>query len=418
MGLGLIFTFCFGKGGTLIEPVPPTREAATIETLKKKIVAVGKLPFKREVPVRYVDKAQLTHSIALSWTAGYPEALSEKEARLIRLMGFVKNGADIKVRDIRKRILLDNAGGFYNEKTHQLYVLSNYREVDYINSMILIHELRHALQDQYFDLTSLLHAHTDSDFDDRKLAVVAALEGDATFLMVRCGNLDANILTATPSADALMSFLPVAKPSLLYGEPEVLKYQLLMPYIEGLRFVDAVFRKKKWNGVNGILHHPPSSTEQILHPGKYFSGEEPIKVMIQYRPEGYNLYHSGVLGEYYLGVLLKSPGDYSEKAYAQGWGGDTFHIFQKADSYVLVWESVWDKDIFCSHFYSDFTRFIEGQFKVNFKTGQVKGITFIAGKVSDREDYFFLAKSTNKIFFARSDNRDQMNALIYGGNYD
>ncbi|UCH96877.1 MAG: hypothetical protein JSV88_08510, partial [Candidatus Aminicenantes bacterium] len=82
------------------------------------------------------------------------------------------------------------------------------------------------------------------------------------------------------------------------------------------------------------------------------------------------------------------------------------------------WESLWDNEDYCSHFYSDFKRFIDRRFNVNFKKGSVKGIHFIAGRSGAREDYFFLMKLKNKIFYARSDKRDQMNALIYGGNYD
>jgi hypothetical protein len=389
-----------------------------IDALKEKVAALGKLAFKSDVPINYVNKVRLKKYITAFFEKEYPGQLSGKENEFIRLMGFASNDANIDVRNIRKRIFLDNTGGLYNEETDELLVLVQYRELNYLNSMVVVHELRHALQDQHFNLAGILGSRSFSDFDDRKLAILAALEGDATFLMVRYSGLDADILASSPSSDALMSFLPTAKPSLLYGEPEIIRNQLLMPYIHGLRFVSAVFKKKKWKGVNRILHLPPASTEQILHPEKYFKREAPVEVLIQYKPGGYQLFHSGVIGEYYLKVLVKSEEDYTYKDYAQGWGGDTFRIYKNAGSYFLLWESVWDKDIYCSNFFSDFKRFIEKRFDVNLKKGNVKGIGFIAGKSSAGEDYFFLVKLKDKIFYARSDNRDQMNALIYGGNYD
>jgi hypothetical protein len=412
----LLFTVCFGVFGGF--GFAQSKEKGDIEALKKKVAAIGKLAFKRDVPITYVNKVRLKKYIAALFEKEFPKQLSEKENEFIRLMGFAGNDANIDVRKIRKRIFLDNTGGLYNEDTDELLVLVQYREVNYINSMVLVHELRHALQDQYFNLASLLDSRSASDFDDRRLAVLAALEGDATFLMVQYSGLDADILASSPTADALMSFLPTAKPSLLYREPEVIKYQLLMPYINGLRFVSAVFKKKKWKGVNRILNLPPASTEQILHPEKYFKREAPVEVLIQYKPREYQLLHSGVIGEYYLNVLLESKDDYTYKDYALGWGGDTFLIYKNAGSYFLLWESVWDKDIYCSNFYSDFKRFIEKRFDVNLKKGNVKGTDFIAGQSGTGEDYFFLMKLKNKIFYARSDNRDQMNALIYGGNYD
>jgi hypothetical protein len=389
-----------------------------IDALKEKVAAVGKLAFKHDVSINYLNKTRLKKYISAFFEKEYPEQLSGKESEFIRLMGFTSNDANIDVRNIRKRLFVENTGGLYNEETDELMVLVQYRELNYINSMVLVHELRHALQDQYYNLDRILDSRSFSDFDDRRLAVLAALEGDATFLMVQYSGLDADILASSPTSDALMSFLPTAKPTLLYREPEIIKNQLLMPYIYGLRFVSAVFKKKKWKGVNRIFHLPPASTEQIIHPEKYFKREAPMEVIIQYQPRGYQLFHSGVIGEYYLKVLVKSEEDYTYKDYAVGWGGDTFHIYKNDASYFLLWESVWDEDIYCSNFFSDFKRFIENRFDVNFKKGNVKGIDFIAGKSGDGEDYFFLMKLKDKIFYARSDNRDQMNALIYGGNYD
>jgi len=248
----------------LVFPYSQTH-AQTIEDLKKKIAAEGKLEFKQDVPVRYLNKKQLKKYIETLFEKEYPVELAEKEAVFIRLIGFVNKKID--VRKTRKRILLDNLGGLYNEKTGELLALDTYRHIDFINSMILIHELRHALQDYYFDLPTLLVSY--SDFDDRRLAALAAVEGDATFLMVRCSDLDAETLTSTYESGALISFSPIANSTLLYKEPAIIKHQLMMPYIKGLRFVSAVFKKKKWKGVNRILEHPPGSMEQVLHPEKY-----------------------------------------------------------------------------------------------------------------------------------------------------
>ena len=412
----LMFTVFFGRFGDFA--LAQQEKKSAIDILKEKIAAVGKLAFKQEVHINYVDKPRLKKYISTLFEKEYPKSLSEKENQFIRLMGFADKNANIDARDIRKRILLDNIGGLYNEDTDELLVLVQYRDVNYINSMLLVHELRHALQDQHFKMANLLDSRSASDFDDRRLAALAAIEGDATFLMVEVSGMDADILASSTTADALMSFLPTAKPTLLYKEPEIIKAQLLMPYIYGLRFVSAVFKKKKWKGVNRILNHPPASTEQVLHPEKYFKREAPRQVSIRYTPPGYRMVHSGVIGEYYLHILVKPKGDYIYRDYALGWGGDTFHIYKNSSSYFLLWKSVWDKEAYCSDFYSDFKRFIEKRFDVNFKKGNVKDTDFIAGVSASKEDYFFLMKLKDKMFYARSDNRDQMNALIYGGNYD
>ncbi|NIM10869.1 MAG: hypothetical protein GTO45_02665 [Candidatus Aminicenantes bacterium] len=395
-----------------------------IESLKKQITVLGMLPFKQDIPIHYMSKTRLQEYLAVRFDADYPDKLSEKEGEFIWLMGFVERKID--VRRVRKQILLNNVGAWYNSKTKELLALYEYRDIDFIHAMVLTHELRHSILDQHFDLSALAGGH--SDFDDRKLGVLAAIKGDTTFLMVQYSDMNADILLSSPDGDALFSYAPIIKPSLLYRKPIVLKYQLLMPYVEGLRFVNAVFKKKKWKGVNEILHDPPESTEQILHPDKYFKREKPVKVTIRYKPEGHELFHSGVIGEYYLKVLLKPKNSLFLRDYANGWGGDTFHIYKKpknkqdaSNSYFLAWESIWDRDKkvnYCSHFHTDFKRFIERRFNVNFKKGKVKGVNFIAGQSQSGEGYFFLVRLGYKVFYARSNNRKQMNTFIYGGHYD
>ncbi len=395
-----------------------------IESLKKHITVVGQLPFKEDIPVRYLGKTSLQKYIARRFDKDYPEELSRKEAEFIRLMGFVDR--EVNVRRLRKRILINNAGVWYNQESKELLALHEYQDFDFVHGMVLAHQLRRALLDQHFDLTAL--AGGRSDFDDRKLAVLTAIKGDATFIMVLFSDMNADILLSSPDGDALFSYAPIIKPTLLYRKPLVFKYQLLMPYLEGLRFVNAVFKKKKWKGVNEILNDPPESTEQILHPDKYFNKEKPVSVTISYNPEGYKLFHSGVIGEYYLNVLLKPEKSLFLEDYANGWGGDTFHIYKKpgtkdetSGSYFLAWKSVWDRDKkvnYCSHFHTDFKRFIERRFHVNFKKGKVKGINFIAGLSQSGEGYFFLARLGYTVFYARSNNRKQMNTFIYGGHYD
>ena len=63
--------------------------------------------------------------------------------------------------------------------SERLYVVSEERKLTPMNQLVLSHELRHALQDQY------MHASTTSgrrvsDYDDRQLAFLSLLEGDAT----------------------------------------------------------------------------------------------------------------------------------------------------------------------------------------------------------------------------------------------
>lgn len=389
-----------------------------IERLKQKITATGKLAFKRDVPLQFMDKSRLKNHLAQDFDRRYSHLLASKEAMFLQLMGFVNRKVDVK--EIRKRIHLSSVAGMYHREKGEILALHHFRGTDYFHAMVLIHELRHALQDQHFNLHSQHLKPGLSDFDDRRLAVLAAIEGDATLLMVLCSDMNPEVLTASQDADALFSLSPVAKSSVLIKEPAIFRHHLHMPYLYGLRFVTAILKKKKWKRVNRILKHPPESSEQILHPEKYLNREKPVAVAIQYQPEGYRLYHSGVIGEFLLNMLVTPRNTHTSRDYARGWGGDTYHIYTRPDSqhYFLAWECMWDKYTYCAGFYEDLKRFLETQYKINFKKGSIKNTDFIAGKAQNSDDYFFVMKRDLKLFLARSNDRNQMNRFIYGGNYD
>src|SRR6185436_4886418 len=83
-------------------------------------------------------------------------------------------------------ILEDNIVGFYDERPgkKRLYAVSEQRRLTPTNQLILSHELRHALQDQYANLHDML-PDSVGDFDDRRIAFLSVLEGDATLVMER-----------------------------------------------------------------------------------------------------------------------------------------------------------------------------------------------------------------------------------------
>ncbi len=410
------FLICFW---VLIQilPHPPQflnaqQDGLTIQELKRRVEALGKLNYKTDIPVKYLGKNLLRKYIGARVEKEYPAEWAEKEEMFIRLMGF--SDQSINIKNLHKKILTANACAQYNEKTKELIALKQYQAIDMMNAMIMVHELRHAALDAHFDLPALLGKY--SDYDDRGLAILSAIEGDAAFTALLFNGFNPELMTSTYNSDPLLSFSPLGNSTQLYKTADIVKHRFTMPYIDGLRFVIAVFTKKKWKGLNNILASPPDSSEQILHPGKYIKREKPVPMTVQYRPEGYELYHSGVIGEYYLNVLLmpKPANKYMDFAY--GWGGDTFNIYRNSSSHFLAWKSAWDEEKFCTTFYFVFKQYIEKTFQVNFKEGNIKGSIFIAGQSGD--NYYFLRKARNEMIYVRTNDRSQMNKFIYGGNYD
>jgi hypothetical protein len=384
--------------------------SADLDELKKSVVRIGHLDFRRDVPVRYLDREQLRSYIERLFESDYPDELAGKEEDFIYLMGFTEGR--IALKPLRKKILLENVGGMYNEKTKELLAVEEFRNVDMINGPALAHELRHAIQDQHFHLAALLGDL--SDFDDRKLAALAAVEGDATLVMIYQLGFDPDLVGDAFSPENLLSFSALSGASTLVSAPDIVKYQLLMPYLEGMRFSQEIVKRRKWKGLNQVLARKPLSSEQILHPQKYLAREMPQAVFTAYRPARGERVYSGVVGEYYLNVLLKNGPEIADAA--SGWGGDLFSLYRDGDARLLLWEAQWDSAADCSRFHADFQKFLERKFHVAFRDGQNQGRRFVAG--SSAAGYFFLLREGIRLFYARSNDRTQINELISGGIYD
>lgn len=388
-----------------------TAHAADIAELKRQVAEIGRLQFKRDVPVRYLDRAQLKEYIERLFEQDYPDELARCEEEFLYWMGFTRERIDLKA--LRRRIILENVGGMYNEKTDELLAVEEFRKLDMLNAPALAHELRHALQDQHFDLAAVLGDL--SDFDDRKLAALAAVEGDATLVMVRQMGLDPERIGDAFSPESVLSFSAMAGATALAAAPGIVRHQLLMPYLEGMKFSRAIFGKSAWNGLNRVLDQKPLSSEQILHPGKYIAGERPQAVRTRFRPARGEAFHSGVVGEYYLNVLLGSRAP-DAASVASGWGGDLFTLYGDGEARLLLWESHWDAPRDGARFMAGFRRFLEREFRVSFRPGGVQGLDFIAG--SSPAGIFFLRRDGSRLFYARSNDRKMINELISGGNYD
>jgi hypothetical protein len=144
---------------------------------------------------------------------------------------------------------------------------------------------------------------------------------------------------------------------------------------------------------------PPRSSEQILHPEKYWDRDrrdEPKRVTIpnpsRALGEGWTRAGAGILGELTLGSLVgaKTP-DAAElasgqtvwtNAAASGWGGDRFELWTHGDAAVVLLVTVWDTAKDAEEFEAALPREREGfAFR---RAGTTVGI--VAGGSVDRRD--------------------------------
>lgn len=311
--------------------------------LQKEVAAAGGIPFRSDVPVEYMTRAELSRYLADLLDSEYPMDRAEADQRTLLAFDLLPRGSDL--RALRARLLEENIVGFYDERPgkKRLYAVSQQRRLTPANQLILSHELRHALQDQYADLHDMLPGSV-GDFDDRRIAFLSVLEGDATLVMER---FLVRRLTGGEKDDEVPAFsLPVPP---MPNVPPVLRDQLLLPYFAGREFAQSLQRKGGWDALKQAWGRPPESTEQVLHPEKYDAREGPRPVDLSYAPRGGRVINEGVLGE----VLVKTfLGEAAPDEASAGWGGDRYRVWDVSGKTLLVWRSVWDSPADAGEFLS------------------------------------------------------------------
>jgi hypothetical protein len=132
--------------------------------------------------------------------------------------------------------------------------------------------------------------------------------------------------------------------------PGYLLQTLLGAYLKGLNFVFAV-QEKGWSEVEKLYgERPPASTEQILHPEKWFADERPTQfTWPSFEKEralrDWQLLEQDVLGEFQWRIIFQEHGLKAEsEAAAAGWNGDRYAVLKRKDSdaMLLLLRTSWD----------------------------------------------------------------------------
>ncbi|MDX2161128.1 MAG: hypothetical protein SF162_07380 [bacterium] len=318
------------------DELPPALEAHLdgLVTITEAVRQLDTLtPVERAFPTREETVAYLTDL----YSQAYPQDELDRVNAFYSALGLLPEGTNLL--DVYLTLLGSQVAGFYDTDTQVMNVLpagfSGEESLSLTEQIIFVHEYVHALQDQHFDLDVLLEGASADDNFDRALALTALVEGDASIAMnfysqqIAIQNPLSALLLVAESFQAGNLILPE-------GIPASLVRELIFPYESGLTFALAVFAEGGWDALNAAYtpENQPQTTEQILHPEKYFAGEgaDPSNLPafdIAGALEGYAVLYDTALGEFYLREHLRSglPASEANRA-AAGWGADRFQLLQ------------------------------------------------------------------------------------------
>ncbi len=295
----------------------------------------------------------------------------ENSRKLMVALGLLAPDVDLYALelDFRTGVVL----GQYDPESKQLYVISGASSFGPLERVTFAHEFTHALQDQHYDIRSLMPK--DSDNSDRDLAASALLEGDA---LITEELFQTHALTRAEREEKRRQERTLGGSLNLDRLPLVIVEETYFPYTEGPKFIVSVagqdaLRQAIQTGtgygprVNRIFENPPQSSAQIIHPEKYLQGVSPVAVtfpdLAAALGPGWKQLRKDVLGEIDHRILIQQfvNRDLGDRA-SSGWAGDAFALLGNGDEVAVVVDSRWDNPGEAQEWFDAYQQALRGRY--------------------------------------------------------
>ncbi len=303
-----------------------------------------RLRFRQRPVVLRRSRAQVRDYVIHKFDDDLPPAELAGAQAAYRLFGLIPDSLDL--RRTMVDLLTEQVAGYFDPDSNALYIPT---DIDPSQARLVIsHELVHALQHQYLNLDSLVELKRQND---RRSAAQAILEGQATLAQILVLMPEQKI-ESLPNFWELRTALGGQQDQMkVFGSaPLWLRESLIFPYLGGAEFVRWFDHEYPGKQPYGVLM--PISTEQILHPARYATGDRPDALAFEAPARDTVRYEDG-LGEFEIRLLLQQHlgDDGAAASLAAGWDGDRYKVLGHgsgagagagAGAEALVWYTLWD----------------------------------------------------------------------------
>ncbi len=322
-------------------------------------------------------------------SANYEKDDLKSEGVLLQKLGLIP--PEMEYVGFMLKLLTEQIGGYYDAEKKAFFIAGWLSPDEQKPAMV--HELTHALQDQYFDLAALAKRDRKLHNGDLALAHQAIAEGDATavmldYLLEPAGR---NYLQLPDLVFIMRSQLSLMNNQfeVLKSAPDFIKETLVFPYSYGTAFMQkARAHSEPWSVVDKMYADLPSSTEQIIHPEKYLVQHDNPKPVTIEDPvtrlgQSWKVTYRNVMGEFALYLLLKlNLSEESAKSAAEGWGGDQIILVEEngGSKSAVFFESTWDDQSSADRFYGALTAWLQKKYPQGRKIGESEsGFGLVSG---------------------------------------
>lgn len=380
---------------------------ARVQTIKTGLASLRALEFKQEVPAQFQSTADFRTFVAAEVRGDHNADRAPDIAKAMLQIGLLASPVDLN--QTLEDAMVTQAAAYYDPKQKKFFIVMVPADNMGLDT-IAAHELTHALQDQYFDLTAYLDPKVALD-DDQVTARKFVVEGEATLTMFAYAGeaMAGDALKGKHLLDP--AFLPMLKPSLAMAAamtiddfkamtkqqaagatgmsddikksldamdtiPPVILVPMMDSYMKGSLAVLEAYQAGGWAEVAKLYSHPPDSTEQVLHPDTklYPKRDVPKKVTLPKLP-GYTEVYGNTAGELewriYFGLWNKDAP--AAMAAAAGWDGDHWSVVtDKAGALVGLIATTWDTASEAKEFAAAYQASIKARFPNQERTVWVK----------------------------------------------
>jgi heme-degrading monooxygenase HmoA len=339
------------QGAASIARPDPTAISSTEEILRT-VSRLRELDIKQSVKSSFKTKDEIEQAVIRDLDENTSPAEFEATQKTLVKLGLIRK--QFRLRDYVVQLLREQVAGFYEPKTGEFYLAAWLPVSD--QKRVIAHELVHALQDQHFNLRRF--ENWPKGDSDAELAAHALIEGEATLVMIqydfdqrgakldlsKLGSFTDTLIESDTDSDA--KTYPV-----LANAPKVLKENLQFPYLYGAGFVGAVLKGRSWRSLDLAYKIPPASTEQIMHPERFLSRDNPVKIeladLLGALGPDWKKADADVNGEFgYLVALAEFIPPRAARTAAAGWGGDGYALFENkvTGATLLAQYTTWDSE--------------------------------------------------------------------------
>lgn len=328
---------------------------AMVDELREEAAKIRGLAWKFRVPADLVTRKQMREDFMSQIDVEYPPAKRERDTSILRRIGML--GPDQDIITLYMDFMEAGVAGYYDPKQKHLRIVEGLAGPE--QKPTILHELVHALEDQYYDLEKRTKPYEEDG--DRLFAEKCIVEGSAEH--ARALYEKAHPELAEVFARAQQNPTAAAAQMKAFAKvPAWMFVGTLLHYSKGPAFAARQVRGGAYpERIHALYEAPPVSQEQVLHPSRWFGARQdwPQKIecagdLAKAAGEGWTLYHALPQGELDLGLALdfflsplkgkynpitgKTPFPAAEKG-ARGWDGGMTWVLKKEGTPLVVVEA-------------------------------------------------------------------------------